>query len=134
MTPPLLPSLAANFKGKPNVGCIHGDGTRLEFDIADVVYINAGATRPADIWLDRLADGGRLILPLTSKHALCTIPSAGSFLASRRRPLHRDYRVQRGHGSERVQACPVERGSLLTRRWRKADSNSRFNDKEPETE
>jgi hypothetical protein len=28
--------------------------------------VNAGATRPADIWLDRLNDGGRLILPLTS--------------------------------------------------------------------
>ena len=31
-----------------------------------VIYVNAGATRPADIWLDRLNDGGRLILPLTS--------------------------------------------------------------------
>ena len=28
--------------------------------------MNAGATRPADIWLDRLNDRGRLILPLTS--------------------------------------------------------------------
>ncbi|HEY3908467.1 MAG TPA: hypothetical protein VGM07_01095 [Stellaceae bacterium] len=27
--------------------------------------MNAGATRPAHIWLDRLNDGGRLILPLT---------------------------------------------------------------------
>ena len=66
--PALAAKLAANFKGKPNVRCSHGDGTRMEFDIADVIYINAGATRPADIWLDRLADNGRLILPLTSKH------------------------------------------------------------------
>lgn len=64
--PALATKLAANFRGKPNVGCIHGDGTRVEFDTADVIYINAGATRPADIWLERLADGGRLILPLTS--------------------------------------------------------------------
>ncbi len=28
--------------------------------------VNAGATRPAGIWLDRLNDGGRLILPLTT--------------------------------------------------------------------
>jgi hypothetical protein len=28
--------------------------------------VNAGATRPADTWLDGLADGGRLILPLTT--------------------------------------------------------------------
>jgi protein-L-isoaspartate(D-aspartate) O-methyltransferase len=39
---------------------------RIAFDAADVIYVNAGATRPADIWLDRLNDGGRLILPLTS--------------------------------------------------------------------
>ena len=31
-----------------------------------MIYANAGATRPADIWLDRLNDGGRLILLLTS--------------------------------------------------------------------
>jgi protein-L-isoaspartate(D-aspartate) O-methyltransferase len=31
-----------------------------------VIYVNAGATRPADIWRDRLNDDGRLILPLTS--------------------------------------------------------------------
>jgi len=31
-----------------------------------VIYVNAGATRPADVWLDQLNDGGRLILPLTS--------------------------------------------------------------------
>ena len=40
------------------------------FDVADVIYVNAGATRPADCWLDRLADGGRLILPLTAGKAL----------------------------------------------------------------
>ena len=30
---------------------------------------NAGATRPVDLWLDRLRDGGRLILPLTMDKA-----------------------------------------------------------------
>jgi protein-L-isoaspartate(D-aspartate) O-methyltransferase len=64
--PALAAKLAANFKGRHNVHCIHGDGTQVEFDIADIIYVNAGATRPADMWLDRLADGGRLILPLTS--------------------------------------------------------------------
>ena len=32
----------------------------------DVIYVNAGATRPADAWLDWLKEGGRLILPLTA--------------------------------------------------------------------
>ena len=45
---------------------VQGDGSTLAFDPADTIYVNAGATRPADIWLDRLHDGGRLILPLTT--------------------------------------------------------------------
>jgi protein-L-isoaspartate(D-aspartate) O-methyltransferase len=45
---------------------VQGDGAQIEFDSADVIYVKAGATRPAEIWLDRLNDGGRLILPLTS--------------------------------------------------------------------
>src|SRR5262252_6073355 len=62
----LAERLAVNFAGQPNVRAMQGDGTQIEFDAADVIYVNAGATRPADIWLDRLNDGGRLILPLTS--------------------------------------------------------------------
>jgi protein-L-isoaspartate(D-aspartate) O-methyltransferase len=62
----LAERLAANFAGQPNLRVLKGDGAQIEFDPADVIYVNAGATRPADIWLDRLNDGGRLILPLTS--------------------------------------------------------------------
>jgi protein-L-isoaspartate(D-aspartate) O-methyltransferase len=45
---------------------IEGDGTQVPFDAADVIYVNAGCTRPATRWLDGLADGGRLIMPMTS--------------------------------------------------------------------
>ncbi len=45
---------------------VHGDGTEIDFAPADVIYVNAGATHPAPYWLDRLAEGGRLILPLTA--------------------------------------------------------------------
>jgi protein-L-isoaspartate(D-aspartate) O-methyltransferase len=31
----------------------------------DVIYVNAGATRPRDAWLDALSPGGRMLLPLT---------------------------------------------------------------------
>ena len=48
------------------VEVIQGDGALAPFDAADVIYVNAGCTRPAESWLDRLADGGRLILPMTS--------------------------------------------------------------------
>jgi protein-L-isoaspartate(D-aspartate) O-methyltransferase len=64
------PALAArakgNFAARPNVEIVAGDGALVPFDAADVIYVNAGATRPADAWLDRLADGARLVLPLTT--------------------------------------------------------------------
>jgi protein-L-isoaspartate(D-aspartate) O-methyltransferase len=64
------PELAAraktNFAAYPNVDIVEGDGTLVPFDTADVIYVNAGCTRPVESWLDRLADGGRLILPMTS--------------------------------------------------------------------
>jgi len=56
----------ANLAPRPNVEVIEGDGALVSFDEADVIYVNAGCTRPAESWLDRLADGGRLILPMTS--------------------------------------------------------------------
>jgi len=56
----------ANFAACPNVEILEGDGALVSFDEADVIYVNAGCTRPAESWLDRLADGGRLILPMTS--------------------------------------------------------------------
>jgi protein-L-isoaspartate(D-aspartate) O-methyltransferase len=64
------PELAAraktNFASRPNVEIVEGDGALVSFDQADVIYVNAGCTRPAESWLDRLADAGRLILPMTS--------------------------------------------------------------------
>jgi protein-L-isoaspartate(D-aspartate) O-methyltransferase len=66
LEPALAARAAANFAAAPNVRVVAGDGTTAGFDPADVIYVNAGATRPADTWLDRLADGGRLILPLTT--------------------------------------------------------------------
>ena len=64
--PGLAERVARNFEGHPNVEVVQGDGSRVPIDPANVVYVNAGATRLADAWLDRLCDGGRLILPLTT--------------------------------------------------------------------
>ncbi|MDH3700539.1 MAG: methyltransferase domain-containing protein [Alphaproteobacteria bacterium] len=57
---------ARNLADCEHVTVVEGDGTTADFDAADVVYVNAGATHPAAIWLDRLKEGGRLILPLTA--------------------------------------------------------------------
>ncbi len=67
--PELAVRAAANFTQWPNVRVIQGDGGQVRFDPADVIYVNAGATRPASSWLDGLRDGGRLILPLTANHS-----------------------------------------------------------------
>jgi protein-L-isoaspartate(D-aspartate) O-methyltransferase len=50
----------------PNVTIVEGDGAQALFDPADIIYVNAGCTRPVARWLDGLTDGGRLILPMTS--------------------------------------------------------------------
>jgi protein-L-isoaspartate(D-aspartate) O-methyltransferase len=57
---------AGNLSGLRQVRVLHGNGALIPFDPADVIYVNAGATRPADVWLDRLKENGRLILPMTA--------------------------------------------------------------------
>jgi protein-L-isoaspartate(D-aspartate) O-methyltransferase len=88
------PELAAraktNFAAYPNVDIIEGDGTLASFDQADVIYVNAGCTRPAQNWLDRLKQSGRLILPMTSDHgflakSLERMASAGAVFRIERR-------------------------------------------------
>jgi protein-L-isoaspartate(D-aspartate) O-methyltransferase len=63
--PELAVRCAGNLARRRNVTVINGDGVQVDFAPADIIYVNAGATHPASHWLDRLADGGRLILPLT---------------------------------------------------------------------
>ncbi|RYD87743.1 MAG: methyltransferase domain-containing protein [Sphingomonadales bacterium] len=55
-----------NLAAYRHVTIVHADGVIWPFAPADVIYVNAGVTRPADLWLDRLKDGGRLVLPLTA--------------------------------------------------------------------
>lgn len=83
------PSLAArartNFAGWRNVEILEGDGAHVPFAPADVIYVNAGATRPADAWLDNLKDGGRLILPLTVRRVDGSPAHSGGVLGVTRR-------------------------------------------------
>jgi protein-L-isoaspartate(D-aspartate) O-methyltransferase len=68
--PDLAQRARSNLSAAANVQVLEGDGCSIPFDAADVIYVNAGATRPADTWLDRLNDGGRLMLPLTARKTL----------------------------------------------------------------
>jgi protein-L-isoaspartate(D-aspartate) O-methyltransferase len=62
----LVARAKTNLADYTNVSVIHGDGSTAPFEPADVIYVNAGATRPADAWLSQLNNSGRLILPLTT--------------------------------------------------------------------
>ncbi len=64
--PELAKRATANLADLGQVRVVQGDGSVVAFDPADVIYVNAGATRPADRWLDGLNEGGRLVLPLTT--------------------------------------------------------------------
>lgn len=88
--PELARRAEANFDGWPQVKVVQGDGATTAFGSAGVIYVNAGVTRPADIWLDQLADGGRVVLPLSTNHSFCSMmaektPQGGVFLITRRR-------------------------------------------------
>ena len=64
--PELAERAKANLAAAGNVSVLEGDGATLPFDPADVIYVNAGVTHPAESWLDQLRDGGRLVMPLTT--------------------------------------------------------------------
>src|SRR5262249_5132709 len=76
---PLLAAQAkSNLSRVRNVRVVEGDGALVPFDPADVIYVCAGATRPIDLWLDGLSEGGRLILPLTTDKAFANSGWPGS--------------------------------------------------------
>jgi protein-L-isoaspartate(D-aspartate) O-methyltransferase len=49
------------------VSVVAADGSRCRLDTVDALLINAGATHPAANWLNALASGGRMVLPLTAE-------------------------------------------------------------------
>lgn len=73
----IQPDLAAraqhNLSRYHNVSVVDGDGAAFDPGDCDAMLINAGVTHPLPLWLDRLRDGGRLVLPLT----MATSPKAG---------------------------------------------------------
>jgi protein-L-isoaspartate(D-aspartate) O-methyltransferase len=54
-----------NLSGCPNVTVHYGDGAAFDPGKCDAMLINAGVTHPHRAWLERLREGGRLVLPIT---------------------------------------------------------------------
>jgi protein-L-isoaspartate(D-aspartate) O-methyltransferase len=48
-----------------NVEMRSGDGGELDPGPVDAIFVNAGVTHPRALWLNRLRNGGRLLVPLT---------------------------------------------------------------------
>jgi protein-L-isoaspartate(D-aspartate) O-methyltransferase len=63
------PDLAArareSLEAWKNVRVLAEDGARYDAGPAERILVNAGATHPLPLWLDRLTPGGALVLPLT---------------------------------------------------------------------
>lgn len=59
---------AANLASSPQVRIHHRSGAEGPLPDCDVLYVNAGATSPLDVWLDALRPNGRLLFPLTPAH------------------------------------------------------------------
>jgi protein-L-isoaspartate(D-aspartate) O-methyltransferase len=76
----------ANLAPWQHVDVVAGDGRLHDAGEVDVVVAFAGSTHPAPLWLDRLADGGRLMMPLTSENRwgfmLRAIRRGGEFAAA----------------------------------------------------
>lgn len=67
-TVPMLASQAgANLVDWPQVNVVAGDGRTVDVGEVDVVIVFAGSTHPSRLWLDRLVEGGRLLMPLTDE-------------------------------------------------------------------
>jgi len=63
--PALASRARANLAGWPQVDVVAGDGRAVEEGEFDAIIVFAGCTHPSRPWLDRLAEGGRLLMPLT---------------------------------------------------------------------
>jgi protein-L-isoaspartate(D-aspartate) O-methyltransferase len=73
----LDPGLAArareNLSAYASVTVDAGDGAGFDPGPSDAIFVNCGVTHPQTIWLERLRDPGRLVVPLT----MATNPTIG---------------------------------------------------------
>ncbi len=58
----------ANLTPWPQVEVVHGDGRTHDPGEVDVIVVFSGSTHPASLWLDRLASGGQMLMPLTHEN------------------------------------------------------------------
>jgi len=65
LQPELAERAKENLAGYKNVTVKAGDGAAFDPGECDAILVNAGVTHPLPLWLDRLRDRGRLVVPFT---------------------------------------------------------------------
>lgn len=65
LQPELAERAKKNLASYSNVTVEAGDGATFNSDERDAMLVNAGVTHPRPLWLDRLREGGRLVVPFT---------------------------------------------------------------------
>ena len=63
-----------------HVTVLERSGSEAPLPVCDVIYVNAGATAPLDVWLDALRVDGRLLFPLTPVDSPGETHGAGGML------------------------------------------------------
>ena len=63
--PVLAAQARKNLARYPNVQVVEGDGGSVDTGVRNAIFINAGVTHPAERWLENIATGGTLVLPIT---------------------------------------------------------------------
>jgi protein-L-isoaspartate(D-aspartate) O-methyltransferase len=72
---PLAGEAGRRLRSRPWIEVRHGDASAPLSESFDGILINAGVTHPLDPWLDALAPGGRMLVPMTTP-----MPAMGSTL------------------------------------------------------
>lgn len=62
--PEMIAAATRNLADRPNVSVVGRSGLEGPLPASDVIYVCAGVTHPVRAWLNALAPGGRLLLPL----------------------------------------------------------------------
>jgi len=65
LQPELAAKAARNLATHPNVRVEAADGAAFDPGECDAILVNCGVTHPQPIWLDRLREGGHLVVPFT---------------------------------------------------------------------
>jgi protein-L-isoaspartate(D-aspartate) O-methyltransferase len=81
--PELAERARTGLADRVQVEVVCADGFRHDPGETDAILVNAGATHPSPIWIERLTPGGRLVLPLT---AIAPVHTSGGVVQILNRP------------------------------------------------